>query len=170
MSENSIVLRTDVNDNVLATTTALDLFAPAAGLKLFSSLDMEGNRDKIFNAMGDADYKLKKWTIDNPGKFVKVVDVVAHNVEIVSEDGEVVEATRTVWIDNDGLTYSSVANGVKDSMGRVFMLYGMPNSWPEGGLPLRLKEVETRRGFRTYNIVIGSDQPEEVKTVPKNKK
>jgi hypothetical protein len=102
-------------------------------------------------AMGDANYNLKEYFKDKNAQPIKMVHALTHFVQLVNDDGETVDAVRCVIIDDQGKTYSTVANGARSSIMNLFSIFGMPPFNPP--LEIEAKEVKTRRGFFTLNIV-----------------
>lgn len=120
------------------------------GTELFwASIADDGTREsraKVLNAIDNAE------SFRDVKEPVTVKDVIVHNVEFVNEDGEIVQATRVVFVGPDGKSYASVANGVVSSLKKIFGLFGLPPWVP----PLKLapKEVKTRKGFRTLRVEV----------------
>jgi len=118
---------------------------------LWTSLPVD-DKIAIAQAMGDADYNLRDYFKADPfAKPVKMVNALAHNVQLVNDDGELIDASRVVIIDENGKTYSTVADGARSSLGNIFAIFGLPPYNPP--LSIVAKEVLTRRKFYTLNIV-----------------
>ena len=139
------------NEMAINTPAAAANFFGGTTFGLWTSLPLD-NRIGIAQAMGDADYNLRDYFKANPmAAPLEMVDALAHNVDIVTDDGEAIKASRLVIIDKNGKTYSTVADGARSSMGNLFNIFGLPPFNP----PLKIvaREVKTRRGFYTLNIV-----------------
>jgi len=113
-----------------------------------TELTLEGKK-LIIRAMGGSDIKaasLKE-------KAFLTQDLLIHMVSIVDDKtGEISEQKRTVLIGPDGRTAAICSNGAIAGLARIMQLFGKPTWKP--ALRLRLKEQETRHGFRTYNIEV----------------
>lgn len=79
---------------------------------------------------------------------IEVVHVVLHPVSIETEDGELIQITRSVLISPSGETAGFASDGVIKSLQSLASIYGPPPWNP----PLRLKlvQVNTRKGRRYY--------------------
>lgn len=76
----------------------------------------------------------------------------AHPVRIAGEsDGEFTDATRIVLIDTNDKAVAFVSEGAGQSLRTLVKFCGF-GPWDKG-LPVKIEQVQTRRGFRTYNIV-----------------
>jgi len=126
------------------------LFATMSEQAVWTSIPLE-QKALILKAMQNADYSMIDWFDSNPGKNISLSDVLIHNVNIPDEEtGEMIPCVRTVLIDSEGMTYSSVSKGVLDSLHKLFSLYGMP-PYAE---PLKVyaRRVKTRR-YQTINLL-----------------
>lgn len=118
-------------------------------VQLYSSIQDDGTREskiKIYNAMNETTGKLS----DQVNITLEISDLVAFPVEIVTEDGELVNAMRIILVTPDGDTYASVATGVYSSLQKIIGIVG-PAPWNP---PLKLTPINqpTRRGFKTLTI------------------
>ncbi len=84
-------------------------------------------------------------------KAAKIVHVIVHNATVTDEDGIESPVRRSVLIDTKGVAYACVSDGVISSLQQLAAVFGAP-PWDEG-LPLRMIEKQTRRGFRTYRLI-----------------
>lgn len=112
------------------------------------SIPNDGSREaaiKIFNAFGDAES-----LSDYVGQAIEVQDVAAHTVTVGTEKGEAVDTVRCVLITPKGERYACVADGVKDSLTKMFGIVGLPPWNP--AVKLAAKNVKTRNGYRTLRI------------------
>lgn len=111
----------------------------------------QATKAKIYNAMNDTKGNIKK--AKNP---VKVTDIIAHPVTLLNEQtGEMNDKLRIVFVDENGETWHSVADGVMGSVQRIVGMFG-PAPW-HPGIPLLAREQETRKGFTTIVLDIVTD-------------
>ena len=146
-----IVVASEINEVSINAPAAAANFFGGTTFGLWTSLPLD-NKIGIAQAMGDADYNLRDYfKVAGFANPIEMVDCLAHNVDIISDDGEAIKASRLVIIDKDGKTYSTVADGARSSLGNLFNIFGLPPFNP----PLKIvaREVKTRRGFYTLNIV-----------------
>lgn len=81
----------------------------------------------FYNAVSQPDIALKECVnIPIAMKHVSVEVCELHD----EEKGDVV-APRVVIVDKDGKSYQAVSVGVYQSLKRIFMLFGTPDSWSE---------------------------------------
>lgn len=145
------------NNNEVVTINRNDLIVPDMinGLTdttsaFFSSIVDDGSRKSkiaIYNAISKDDEKLD----DHKGEILKIKDIVAHTVTLADEEsGEVLNLVRIILIDDKGVGYASISQGVYSSIQKIFAIVGMP-TWDE---PMKLKCVEqkTRKGFKTLTL------------------
>ena len=90
-------------------------------------------------------------------KPARIVHVIVHNATVRDdESGIETEVRRTVLIDTKGVAYACVSDGVISSLQQLAAVFGPP-PWNDvdgsKGLPLRMIEKQTRRGFRTYRLI-----------------
>lgn len=148
--ETGLVVAEENNKPAINSNQAAAEFftKPGKTFNLWTSLPLE-DKAAIVKAMGDADINLRDHT--EAGGTLKLVDALTHFVTVINDNDEEVEATRTVLIDEEGKTYSTVANGAVSSLSNLFNIYGLPPYSP--ALHVKGKIVKTRKGFRTLNIV-----------------
>lgn len=118
-------------------------------LAFWANWDTSDLRGKamVTQCFGDADLPVSKVL----GQTIYVTHLLVHPVQIVQpDDGEIVDATRVVLVLKDGQTVAAVSGGIVKSVQLICMLCGQ-GPW-EDGLPLVVKQVETRSGRRTYNL------------------
>lgn len=114
------------------------------GTRMSTSLDITkpSERVKLLKAFQDCDARLT----ESVNLSIKAVDFVAHDVELTSkETGEVVQCTRLVVIDADGLTYECVSGTLLKSLQTVAFAYGQPPWTP----PITLTVKTKKRGERS---------------------
>lgn len=134
----------------LLAGNAADLFNSQI-MAMWSSIPRE-QPALILKASQDSDHNMMDYFDENPGAFILAKHVLIHNVQIADEEtGELVTQTRTVIIDTNGVTYSSVSAGVLGSLQKIFALFGMPE-WTDG-LKLTARRVKTRK-YKTINLTV----------------
>ena len=96
------------------------------GSRFVTSINMESPDGAIdaYNALSDAED-----IRDHLGEKLAIVDFAAEPVEIEDENGEVVTAIRTVFIDKDGNAYQSYSDQLVRSLNRLFVMLGTPDTW-----------------------------------------
>lgn len=117
---------------------------------IWTSLKLEekGNKKTMLKALSQADYNFESFP---PGGF-EVENLLIHEVELESEDGELIKQMRIVLISPSGETCSFCSNGVVKGIKNLMFVYGVPPWNP--AVKVRVKQVKTRKGFRTYNIEV----------------
>lgn len=173
IKEVQIVTGMDENTGVLTLmnqSAALDFFN-SVGFKfnMWTSLDPKEDGPALVNALNKADLNLLDFCNENPSEIIYMRDIVAHTVQLTTQDGEIVETLRNVIIDVNGTSYHSVSDGIRTSLSKIMMVYGEPGFWPEAGIPVRAIRVKTRRGFYTANLVLVEDEPAKPAASPKKK-
>jgi len=89
-------------------------------------------------------------------KLVMVMDIIAHNVQLVSEQtGEITDANRVILVTPSGQTVATVSAGVVSGLSRIMSLFGKAPWNPP--LPLYIEQTNTRKGNRIYNILVAED-------------
>lgn len=120
----------------------------------YTSIEDNGTRESkiaIYNALNESGVRLA----DQVNKVLNIKDLAAFPVEIVTDDGEIVQAMRMIFIDEDGTQYASVATGVYSSLQKIIGIVG-PAPWNPA---LRLTPInqKTRRGFNTLVLRLLAD-------------
>ena len=119
-------------------------------VSFYCSIPDDGTRESkiaVYNAINNNAVKLG----DMIGKEIKVTNIAAHPVRIVSdEDGEIMDVTRVVFIGENGETYESVAQGIFSSVEKIFGIIGFA-PW-EPSITIVPKEVRTRKGYKTLTL------------------
>lgn len=139
-----------INDE---TGKSVEIFS-GEGSRFFSSI-VNSSRESgalILKAMANPTATLKA-VADK--KILYVTDVLAHDVKMVSEDGEVQDAIRVVLICENGDTVAGVSSGLRASLTNLMNVIGKPPWNPS--LPVFIASVTTRRGFNTFNILVATD-------------
>lgn len=147
------------NESELVANNAAYFAEPARG-QVSTSLDMstEAGQDTVFDALTNAEP-----LADHLEEPIALKDIVFQGVELTSsETGEIVEATRTILIAEDGKGYATVSGTVIADLRTLVSIKGAPNTWaaPQN---IMLKEVKSKSGRRFYKI-------ERVKETPKTAK
>lgn len=97
----------------------------------------------FYNATSNPTDKLK----EHVNEVLSLVHVSVECVEVSEENGtdEKTLAPRIVLITEDGHSYACVSIGVYQSLKRMFMLLGTPDTWTE---PVKIKPVliSTKKG------------------------
>lgn len=73
---------------------------------------------------------------------IEITDVFCHNVECVSQEGEVQVCPRIVLFDKSGNAYESVSFGVYNSVKNIFAVFGHPSTWDQ---PIKVKIVQINK-------------------------
>ncbi|MGQ7864092.1 hypothetical protein [Bacillus sp. WC2502] len=122
--------------------------------QIFSTIEATDrkSRVKLYNAVNDANESLS----DHLGEAIRITDLVAHPIKLENEQGELVEALRTIIVAEDGSTYHSVSNGVVDSFQKIIALVGH-GPWTDEPLTIVAKEQKTRKGYRVMTLTLLDD-------------
>lgn len=113
--------------------------------QLFSTFPKEDRGRVVALMQGQADQ-----LADIVGQVIQVQHILAHSVETVTEDGEVVGLLRIVLVDPEGKAYATTSAGVRESIRLLAKFYGLP-PWADG-LKLKVEAIKTRRGFKTFRL------------------
>lgn len=70
---------------------------------------------------------------------INVVNFYVEKTQI-NNDGVMVDAFRTVLVDDNGESFGAVSTGVVNSLKNIVSFLGMPNTW-ERPLTVRVKEI-----------------------------
>ena len=84
---------------------------------------------------------------DLVGSVVGLKHIIVQEVEITSEDGEVVTVPRTTLVLDDGKVYSATSKGLLNSVRNIISIFGDPNEWDQ---PLTVKVVEKGTKMRRF--------------------
>lgn len=98
---------------------------------------------QMYNALNNNDGAIAD--LADKHEMITVTNFLIYPVEVVTEDGELVPAKRTVLVAEDGKTYGSVAEGVFKSMQGIVQFIGMAPWTP--GIKIQPFRSKTRRGF-----------------------
>lgn len=91
-------------------------------------------------------------------KIIKLAHVYAEptTTKFIDEDTEeMVEkpSVKMILIDTDGNAFRSSAMGIAQSLQRIFSIFGMPEDWEEGFIPVMVKPLEGKHGA-TYILEV----------------
>lgn len=119
--------------------------------RVFTTLDIETFEGKVLAAKCMSNAEIPNETLRTEPFFVK--NIFIHGVTLTNEEtGETKESRRAVLINPEGETVAFVSEGVISSLQNLTGLFGLP-PW-EPAIPVMMKEVKTRRGYRTFNLEI----------------
>lgn len=155
MKENTKV--TEVNEEIespvpgalvvseeVSTISPSELMNPKT-TEMYCSVQNDGTMEskaKVYNMINNPDKRIS----DVIGEVIYIKDVLAHSIEVVSEEtGEIIQALRTVIIDDKGVSYEAVSQGVTNSLSRIMDIFGQPNTW-EKPIPVKPVQKSTRNG------------------------
>lgn len=95
----------------------------------------------LYKAMNNPDKKLS----DMINLEIAVKDIYCENINIVNKDtGETVPSVRMVLIDENGVSYQCVSNGVFNSIRKAIAVFGLP-TWDEP-LHFVVKKINVQGG------------------------
>jgi hypothetical protein len=129
-----------------------NIFTPQ-GLGLMTSLPLGTIDEKIAAASVRAGEAAR--FADLIGEEFTILDVVIHPVDLlIDEDtGEQGTFPRTVLVTDRG-NVAAVSTGLLRELGTLASLFGPAQTWrAQGGVRVKTKQVNTRRGFRTYALM-----------------
>lgn len=142
-ADSMALAEVDKNNGFNAVTVA-ELMNPQETALYCSIVDDGSMKSKaaIFNTVNSPDKKLS----ENIGEVIALRHIAAHPITLVDENtGELVEALRVVLVDDKGVSYEAVSNGVANAVSRIIQIFGQPADWSE---PVKVKAVQkqTRNG------------------------
>lgn len=142
---------TKINESDFVSADALQgLHNPSTNM--MCSIEDDGTRAskvKIYNAISNAEKQL----VDFVNNELLIVDVVAHTVTLLDQNGVPNECVRTILIDNKGVGYQAVSGGVVSSLQRIFAIVGMP-SWRDEPVKIVPKQVKTQNGKSVLTLTL----------------
>lgn len=103
-----------------------------------------------FNAINSTQEKLS----DYIGKTIDLRHFISQYVKMEDEKtGEIVDVARCILIDDKGVSYGCISDGIKNSMIQIFAIYGNPSDLPQ---PLKVKvtEKKSRRGYKFLSLEV----------------
>lgn len=104
----------------------------------------------LYNAISNAEHAIGEMI----GETITVEHMIAHPTQLVDEEtGEVRDLIRLVLVSPEGEGYHSMSGGVVESMKRLCQIVGQ-GSWTDEPLQLKIKQVTTKQGNRTFNLVL----------------
>ena len=89
----------------------------------------ELSKQQSFNMLKGQDKKL------SVGDELTMVGVIFHPCQVKSQSGEYEEHIRTVILDNEGLTWGSVSNGIFHEMKQIISFFGEPTE----DMPIKIR-------------------------------
>lgn len=104
----------------------------------YCSIDCKNNEYKknLFNALEKADVLL----IDVVGTEINLANVYIHRYgKLNDETGEVEAKVRIILFDENGTSYATSSFGIFNIIGRIFEIFGTPDTWSE---PLKVKVIK----------------------------
>lgn len=81
------------------------------------------------------------------GSTVGLKHIIVQEVEVSSEDGEVITVPRTTLVLDNGKVYSATSKGLLNSIRNIISIFGDPNEWEQ---PLTVKVVEKGSKMRRF--------------------
>ena len=135
---------------VITGVTVESLFAEDKGTQLLTSMKLETPFDKmkLYNAI-QKDSKSLKDVVNI--EFV-LDHFVAHNIQFLEEDGSYTDGVRIVLIDDKGETYSGSGVGIRNSLQKIFAIFGRPEQWTD--FKLKVKPVMRQVGKEGQSTVV----------------
>jgi hypothetical protein len=119
--------------------TALTAFTESTNM--FCTINDDGTRKAktlIYNTLQNPDSALS----DVIGQSLSIIHVIAHEVELVSEQtGEIEKHMRVILIDKDGKSFASVSGGITQSLKSIFKIVGQPPFIDE---PLEIRVLQKK--------------------------
>ena len=89
---------------------------------------------------------------DHLGETINFVHFAAMVVEIADDKtGELNEAIRVILIDDKGVAYAAVSDGLLRSLQNIVSIFGDPSTW-DAPLPIQVVEERGRSGFRYMTV------------------
>lgn len=121
--------------NVAANLQASGFYSTIKGTSL-------EDKKTIYQAVNGSDS-----VSDLVGSTVGLKHVIVQEVEVSSEDGEVITVPRTTLVLDNGKVYSATSKGLLNSIRNIISIFGDPNEWEE---PLTVKVVEKGSKMRRF--------------------
>jgi hypothetical protein len=114
--------------------------------------NFHGKPEEVWRATALANSPQCLKAADVRGKELAVVHFYASRVQISGPtQGEYIEAIRCVLIDKNGIAVAFVSDGIAADLAQMIYTFGL-QKW-EPPVLVKIEEVTTRRGWRTYRIV-----------------
>lgn len=104
----------------------------------YCSIDCKNNeyKKKLFNSLEKADVLLN----DVVGTEINLANVYIHRYgKLNNETGEVEAKVKIILFDENGTSYVTVSFGIFNIIGRIFEVFGTPDTWSE---PLKVKVIK----------------------------
>jgi len=90
---------------------------------------------------------------DQEGTIINLENVIFQQVEMENDDGDTVDATRIVVIDDKGKAYGCVSSGVHTALKNLFGCMGVPPYDPAIPLLVEKKQGRGKYKFTTLSYV-----------------
>lgn len=117
----------------------------------YCSMVPKNKQEKIalFNAMNNPDERLS----DKINMVINLKNVFVESVQLVSEvTGEIQYCPRVVLIDDKGVGYQCVSQGVFSCLKKLFNVFGDPTTW-EAPLKVEVKQIKKgEKSLLTLNV------------------
>lgn len=155
MNEQQLVVTSEGALVVPAAQTLSEMFLNNATNYISSIVD-DGTIAKkglIYNAMNDNDGSVAD--LAEAKDSIVVTDFMAYPVQIVTENGNLIDSVRVVLVTDNGMTYGTVATGVMSSMQKLVGVCGMAPWNP--GLKITPVRKKTRSGFYTMVLRLAAE-------------
>jgi hypothetical protein len=135
---------------VITGVTVENLFNEDKGTQLLTSMKLESPFDKmkLYNAIQQDSKSLK----DAANIEFILEHFVAHNIQYLEEDGSYTDGVRIVLIDDKGNTYSGSGVGIRNSLQKIFAIFGRPDTWHD--FKLKVKPVLRKVGNEGQSTVV----------------
>lgn len=146
-----------MNNNQVALVSDEGTVLYNGGLNVNELLNVDNNYLKTFAPGFNMSEEDMYNALQNPQKPVSdcigdefyLCGVVAHVVEVIKQDtGELIPCPRMILIGSKGESYVSVSKTLYSSLKNLFAMYRQPSEWPEGGIPIKLKQFN--KGEKRY--------------------
>lgn len=125
VKENNGVIKSETND-------------------VYSSMKCETLEEKklMYNALNSCDALVK----DVKGSIINLKNVYIERYEKEDETtGEIKTKYRTILFDEEGKSYATGAYGIYNSINKLIMAFGEPNTWKEP-IKVKIEEMKTKNG------------------------
>lgn len=122
----------------------------------YSSFNANDEKEKelLFNALANPDTELAKMI----NKKIDIINVVAEQIEVTNEEtGEVSIAPRIIIIDKDYNSYSCVSVGIRNSLSRLFSIFGPPCVW-DSPFTMLVGQKKIKGNKNVLTLTIPSDK------------
>lgn len=144
--ENQITVLQDDNGNTLLAdmTTANNIYCTL----IAETVEQKKN---LFNMTSNPKHKVS----DMINKKIKLKDVYMEEIFLTDEEtGEVSQGIRIILIDDKQEGYVCVSKGIKNSLQKLFSIFGTPNNW-ENPIEIEVKQLSIGKdkNILTFNAI-----------------